>query len=117
MNVERQCLARDIVNIVACEGMDRIERQGRVLSVCSYVAVSRIPIHHFSCTNRYEVAGKWKARMTMAGFVSCPISSEVKGAIGKLLKAYCDRYTAEDVGGALCFGWENKSLIVASAWK
>ncbi|RWW10429.1 hypothetical protein GW17_00026027 [Ensete ventricosum] len=26
MNVERQCLARDIVNIVACEGADRIER-------------------------------------------------------------------------------------------
>ncbi|CAA7396717.1 unnamed protein product [Spirodela intermedia] len=91
MNVERQCLARDIVNIVACEGMDRIER--------------------------YEVAGKWKARMTMAGFVSCPISSDVKGTIGKLLKSYSDRYTAEDVGGALCFGWEDKSLIVASAWK
>jgi GRAS domain family len=26
MNVERQCLAREIVNIVACEGTDRIER-------------------------------------------------------------------------------------------
>jgi len=26
MNVEKQCLARDIVNIVACEGADRIER-------------------------------------------------------------------------------------------
>ncbi|XP_078434150.1 SCARECROW-like 1 [Wolffia australiana] len=91
MNVERQCLARDIVNIVACEGIDRIER--------------------------YEVAGKWKARMTMAGFVSCPISSEVKGGIEKLLASYCDRYTAEEMGGALFFGWENKSLVVASAWK
>lgn len=26
LNVERQCLARDIVNIVACEGPERIER-------------------------------------------------------------------------------------------
>ncbi|KAF8377103.1 hypothetical protein HHK36_030476 [Tetracentron sinense] len=46
MNVERQCLAREFVNIVASEGEERIER--------------------------YEVAGKWRARMTMAGFTSCP---------------------------------------------
>lgn len=26
MNVERQCLAREIVNILACEGPDRVER-------------------------------------------------------------------------------------------
>ena len=63
------------------------------------------------------MAGKWKARMTMAGFSSCPMSSEVKGDIVNLLKSYSERYTAEDVGGALCFGWENKSLILASAWK
>lgn len=47
MNVEKQCLARDIVNVVACEGEERIER--------------------------YEVAGKWRARMMMAGFEACPI--------------------------------------------
>ncbi|KAB1203284.1 Scarecrow-like protein 1 [Morella rubra] len=51
VNVERQCLARDIVNIVACEGEERIER--------------------------YEVAGKWRARMLMAGFTSCPMSPNV----------------------------------------
>ncbi|KAF3771777.1 Scarecrow-like protein 1 [Nymphaea thermarum] len=48
MNVERQCLARNIVNVVACEGEERIER--------------------------YEVAGKWRARMMMAGFEACPLS-------------------------------------------
>ncbi|OVA10957.1 Transcription factor GRAS [Macleaya cordata] len=91
MNVERQCLARDIVNIVACEGEERIER--------------------------YEVAGKWRARMTMAGFKSCPLSTYVDGAIRVILKQYCDRYKVKQVGGALHFGWENKSLIVASAWR
>ncbi|XP_068648398.1 scarecrow-like protein 1 [Aristolochia californica] len=91
MNVERQCLARDIVNIVACEGEDRIER--------------------------YEVAGKWRARMTMAGFVSCPLSSYVNSAIRSLLKSYCNRYKVKEEGGALYFGWEDKILIVASAWK
>ncbi|KAK9162566.1 hypothetical protein Syun_003468 [Stephania yunnanensis] len=91
MNVEKQCLARDIINIVACEGEDRIER--------------------------YEVAGKWRARMMMAGFKSCPLSSYVNGTIRALLKEYCDRYKVKEEGGALHFGWEDKILIVASAWK
>ncbi|KAG8499411.1 hypothetical protein CXB51_005908 [Gossypium anomalum] len=90
MNVERQCLARDIVNIIACEGEERIER--------------------------YEVAGKWRARMIMAGFKSCPMSSNVIDTIQKLIKEYCDRYKMKEDVGALHFGWEDKSLIVASAW-
>ncbi|KAG0500051.1 hypothetical protein HPP92_000123 [Vanilla planifolia] len=91
MNVERQCLARDIVNIVACEGTDRIER--------------------------YEAAGKWRARMTMAGFVSCPLSSYVNGTIRSLLEFYCNRYKIKEENGMLYFGWEDKVLVVASAWK
>ncbi|KAJ7959226.1 scarecrow-like protein 1 [Quillaja saponaria] len=91
MNVERQCLARDIVNIVSCEGEERIER--------------------------YEVAGKWRARMTMAGFTSYPMSSNVIDAIRKLIKQqYCDMYKVKEEMGALNFGWEDKNLIVASAW-
>ncbi|KAF6175205.1 hypothetical protein GIB67_037560 [Kingdonia uniflora] len=91
MNVERQCLARDIVNIVACEGVERIER--------------------------YEVAGKWRARMTMAGFKSYPLSPYVNGTIKILLKQYCDKYKVKEEGGSLHFGWADKILIVASAWK
>jgi len=91
MNVEKQCLARDIVNIVACEGTDRIER--------------------------YEAAGKWRARMTMAGFKSCHLSTFVNGAIKSQLKSYCDRYMVKEEIGALYFGWEDKILVVASAWK
>ncbi|KAM7259765.1 hypothetical protein ACFE04_015506 [Oxalis oulophora] len=91
MNVEKQCLARDIVNIVACEGEERIER--------------------------YEVAGKWRARMTMAGFSSRPWSSNVIEMIRNLITEYCNRYKLKEEMGALHFGWEDKSLIVASAWR
>ena len=90
-NVERQCLARDIVNIVACEGEERIER--------------------------YEVAGKWRARMTMAGFTSCPMGTKVTDTIKQLIRNYCDKYKVKEEMGALHFGWENKNLIVASAWR
>eukprot|EP00268_Persea_americana_P041124 TRINITY_DN4097_c0_g1_i1.p1 TRINITY_DN4097_c0_g1~~TRINITY_DN4097_c0_g1_i1.p1 ORF type:complete len:583 (+),score=121.65 TRINITY_DN4097_c0_g1_i1:568-2316(+) len=91
MNVERQCLAREIVNIVACEGEERIER--------------------------YEVAGKWRARMMMAGFVACPLTDYVNGEIQSLQKSYCNRFKVKEESGALCFGWEDKTLIVASAWR
>jgi hypothetical protein len=91
MNVERQCLARDIVNIVACEGEERIER--------------------------YEVAGKWRARMMMAGFTSCPMGPNVTDMRELLIRQYCDRYRMKEEMGALHFGWEDKSLVVASAWR
>jgi hypothetical protein len=91
MNVERQCLAREIVNILACEGPDRVER--------------------------YEVAGKWRARMTMAGFAPCPFNSNVIGGIRSLLKSYCDKYKFEEDHGGLHFGWGEKTLIVSSAWR
>ncbi|KAF3771993.1 Scarecrow-like protein 1 [Nymphaea thermarum] len=86
MNVERQCLARNIVNIVACEGEERIER--------------------------YEVAGKWRARMMMAGFEAYPLRTYVNDTIRTLLhRSYCDRYKLKDEGGALYFGWEGKNLF------
>lgn len=91
MNVERQCLARDIINIVACEGEERIER--------------------------YEVAGKWRARMMMAGFTPSPIGQNVKDEIRKLIKQYSERYKVKEETGALHFGWEDKILIAASAWR
>lgn len=55
--------------------------------------------------------------MTMAGFVTCPFSSNVNGSIRALLKSYCDRYKVKEESGALHFGWEDKVLVVASAWK
>ncbi|KAI3460524.1 hypothetical protein Pfo_017187 [Paulownia fortunei] len=91
MNVEKQCLARDIINVVACEGAERIER--------------------------YEVAGKWRSRMSMAGFTLCPISRNVLNEIRKLIKQYSDRYKVKEETGALHFGWEDKTLIVSSAWR
>ncbi|KMZ68793.1 GRAS family transcription factor [Zostera marina] len=92
MNVERHCLAKDIINIVACEGTDRIER--------------------------YEPAGKWRMRMNMAGFVSSPMSSYVKQAIRAQVKnSYCDRYKVKEEAGTINFGWEDKILISSSAWK
>ncbi|KAL6847317.1 hypothetical protein ACP4OV_023170 [Aristida adscensionis] len=90
INVEQHCLAKDIVNIIACEGKDRVER--------------------------HELLGKWKSRLTMAGFRPYPLSSYVNSVIKKLLACYSDKYTLEEKDGAMLLGWKNRKLISASAW-
>lgn len=91
INVEQHCLAKDVVNIIACEGNERVER--------------------------HELIGKWKLRFMMAGFTPYPLSSLVNGTIKTLLKKYSDRYRLEERDGALYLGWMNRDLVASCAWK
>ncbi|XVF71770.1 hypothetical protein PTKIN_Ptkin12aG0065800 [Pterospermum kingtungense] len=91
INVEQHCLARDVVNIIACEGPERVER--------------------------HEVLGKWRSRFRMAGFTPYPLSSLVNATIKTLLEKYSDRYRLEEKDGALYLGWMNRDLVASCAWK
>lgn len=90
INVEQHCLARDIVNIIACEGEERVER--------------------------HELLGKWKSRFMMAGFRQYPLSSYVNSVIRRLLRCYSEHYSLEEKDGAMLLGWKDRNLISASAW-
>lgn len=90
INVEQHCLARDIVNVIACEGKERVER--------------------------HELFGKWKSRLTMAGFRQYPLSSYVNSVIRSLLGCYSEHYTLAEKDGAMLLGWKDRNLISASAW-
>ncbi|KAF8410835.1 hypothetical protein HHK36_003372 [Tetracentron sinense] len=91
INVEQHCLARDVVNIIACEGAERVER--------------------------HELLGKWKSRFTMAGFTPYPLSSFVNATIKELLENYCENYKLEERDGALYLGWMSRALVASCAWK
>ncbi|PKI64222.1 hypothetical protein CRG98_015409 [Punica granatum] len=91
INVEQHCLARDVVNIIACEGAERVER--------------------------HELLGKWRSRFSMAGFSPYPLSSLVNSAIKTLLENYSYKYRLEERGGALYLGWMDRDLVASSAWK
>ncbi|CAA3013134.1 scarecrow-like transcription factor PAT1 [Olea europaea subsp. europaea] len=91
INVEQFCLARDIVNIIACEGPERVER--------------------------HELLEKWRLRFSMAGFTPYPLSSFVNVTIKTLLENYCKNYRLEERDGALYLGWKNKDLVASCAWK
>uniref|UniRef100_A0A2N9F4L1 Uncharacterized protein n=1 Tax=Fagus sylvatica TaxID=28930 RepID=A0A2N9F4L1_FAGSY len=91
INVEQHCLARDIVNIIACEGKERVER--------------------------HELFSKWKSRLTMAGFRQYPLSTYVNSVIKSLLRCYSEHYTLVEKDGAVLLGWKDWNLISASAWQ
>ncbi|KAL5729737.1 DNA topoisomerase 2-associated protein pat1 [Ranunculus cassubicifolius] len=91
INVEQHCLAREIVNIIACEGAERVER--------------------------HEVLGKWRARFRMAGFSPYPLSPVVNATIKNLLDNYSDKYRLEEKDGALYLGWMNRALVASCAWR
>jgi hypothetical protein len=90
ISAEQHCVARDIVNLIACEGAERVER--------------------------HEPFGKWRARLAMAGFRSYPLSTVVNSTIKTLLDSYHTYYRLEERDGVLYLGWKNRKLVVSSAW-
>ncbi|XP_021293671.1 scarecrow-like protein 13 [Herrania umbratica] len=91
ISAEQHCVARDIVNMIACEGPERVER--------------------------HELFGKWRSRFTMAGFSPYPLSSSVTMAVRDLLKDYNNNYRLEEREGALYLGWINRAMATSSAWR
>ncbi|CAH2070224.1 unnamed protein product [Thlaspi arvense] len=97
-NVDRakveEGIGRKLVNAVACEGIDRIER----------------------C----EVFGKWRMRMSMAGFELMPLSEKIAESMKSRLsngKGVHPGFTVKEDNGGVCFGWMGRTLAVASAWR
>ncbi|OMO71825.1 Transcription factor GRAS [Corchorus olitorius] len=87
-------LWRKVANSVACEGRDRVER----------------------C----EVSGKWRARMSMAGFELKPLSQSVAESMRARLNSgnrVNPGFTVKEENGGVSFGWMGRTLTVASAWR
>ncbi|GLJ22620.1 hypothetical protein SUGI_0425580 [Cryptomeria japonica] len=85
-------LARDICNIVACEGHERVER--------------------------HETLMQWRIRMHAAGFRPLQLGSNAFKQASMLLKLFSggDGHRVEEKNGCLTLGWHNRPLITASAW-
>ena len=87
-------IGRKLINAVACEGIDRVER----------------------C----EVFGKWRMRMSMAGFELMPLSEKIAESIKSRLSngnRVHPGFTVKEENGGVCFGWMGRTLAVASAWR
>nr|WUR05477.1 GRAS transcription factor 32 [Rheum palmatum] len=86
-------LGRQICNVVACEGVDRVER--------------------------HETLTQWRVRMESAGLDPVHLGSNAFKQASMLLALFAsgDGYTVEENNGCLMLGWHTRSLITTSAWR
>ncbi|CAN6572465.1 unnamed protein product [Malus baccata var. baccata] len=90
--VEQYIFAPEIRNIVACEGAER--------------------------TERHERLEKWRKVMESKGFKSVPLSANAVTQSKILLGLYsCDGYRMTEDKGCLLLGWQDRSIMAASAWR
>ncbi|KAL3830779.1 hypothetical protein ACJIZ3_019581 [Penstemon smallii] len=86
-------LGQQICNVVACDGVDRIER--------------------------HESLDKWRIRFGEAGFEPVHLGSNAYKQASMLLALFAggDGYRVEENNGCLMLGWHTRPLIATSAWK
>ncbi|KAK7336106.1 hypothetical protein VNO77_16637 [Canavalia gladiata] len=90
--VEQYIFAPEIRNIVACEGVERIERHERL--------------------------EKWRKIMEGKGFKGVGLSPNAITQSKILLGLYsCDGYRLTEDKGCLLLGWQDRAIIAASAWR
>lgn len=86
-------LGRQICNLVACEGVDRVER--------------------------HEPLTQWRNRFETAGFEPVHLGSNAFKQASMLLALFAggDGYRVDENEGCLMLGWHTRPLITTSAWK
>ncbi|KAM7258767.1 hypothetical protein ACFE04_014508 [Oxalis oulophora] len=88
---EKEFHGRDILNIVACEGLERVERP--------------------------ETRKNWQARNTEAGFKQVPLNSDImKKLRGKVKLDYHNEFMVCEDGKWMLQGWKGRVLLASSAW-
>ncbi|KAJ8761267.1 hypothetical protein K2173_001323 [Erythroxylum novogranatense] len=86
-------LGRQICNVLACEGADRVER--------------------------HETLTQWRTRMESTGFDPVHLGSNAFKQASMLLALFAggDGYRVEESNGCLMLGWHTRPLITTSAWQ
>ncbi|KAL8224401.1 hypothetical protein R6Q57_019876 [Mikania cordata] len=85
-------LGKQICNLVACEGLDRVER--------------------------HQTLTQWKAQFESVGFQPVHLGSNAYKQASMLLALFGgDGYRVEENDGCLMLGWHTRPLITTSAWK
>ncbi|KAJ4901319.1 DELLA protein RGA [Raphanus sativus] len=86
-------LGKQICNLVACEGADRVER--------------------------HETLSQWSNRFGSSGFAPAHLGSNAFKQASTLLALFNggEGYRVEENNGCLMLGWHTRPLITTSAWK
>lgn len=87
---EKEILGREILNILACEGTERIERA--------------------------ETYRHWQSRAINAGFKQLPLDPAITAKAQELLKTFNENYAIGVDGRWLLNGWRGRVLHALTAW-
>ncbi|KAK6926998.1 Transcription factor GRAS [Dillenia turbinata] len=91
MMFEKEFSGREIMNVIACEGAERVERP--------------------------ETYKQWQIRMTRAGFKQLPLAREkMKKLKVKALHGYHKDFVIDEDGGWMLQGWKGRILFANTCW-
>ncbi|XP_062084985.1 scarecrow-like protein 11 [Humulus lupulus] len=92
LKFEKAVYGRDIENVIACEGLDRVERP--------------------------ETYRQWQVRNTRAGFKPIPLDQEIFEAVkNSVHTSYDHNFVIERHGEWLLQGWKGRRIYCLSFWK
>ncbi|KAJ7533281.1 hypothetical protein O6H91_13G040700 [Diphasiastrum complanatum] len=89
--LEQEIFGREILNVVACEGLERVER-----------------------AEQYK---HWQWRTQKAGFEMLPLDRNTCNKAKQLMHQYHKDYSLAEEGGWLMVGWRGRFSRCISAWK
>ncbi|KAI3961833.1 hypothetical protein MKW98_022038 [Papaver atlanticum] len=90
--IERDILGKEALNIIACEGSQRVERP--------------------------ETYKQWQARNTRAGFLQLPLHKDImKKAKEKVKSDYHKDFIVDADSQWMLLGWKGRILFALSSWK
>ncbi|KAL6624396.1 hypothetical protein ACP70R_031717 [Stipagrostis hirtigluma subsp. patula] len=89
--IERYLLGMDVLNVVACDGAERIERP--------------------------ESYKQWQVRSLKAGFKQLPINQAIVKRLVDEKKFYHEEFIIDEDSGWLVQGWKGRIMHALSSWK
>ncbi|KAK9280166.1 hypothetical protein L1049_013853 [Liquidambar formosana] len=88
---EKEFLGREAMNVIACEGSERVERP--------------------------ESYKQWQVRNTRAGFRQMPIEEKIMNKFRGKLKAWYNKdFVLDQDGGWMLLGWKGRIVYASSCW-
>ncbi|KAL3699772.1 hypothetical protein R1sor_017794 [Riccia sorocarpa] len=88
---EREILGREILSVVACEGVERLERA--------------------------ETFTQWQSRITNAGFKQQPLDPSTLDNAREILRPFHKDFGVMGHGGWMLSGWKDRVLHALTSWK
>lgn len=90
--IEREIFGWDLMNVIACEGSERIERP--------------------------ETYKQWQIRNMRAGFRQLPLDREIVNSAKEKIKLwYHNDHVVDEDGQWLLIGWKGRIILAISSWK